>query len=79
METSGVKEQTIEGVRVRLTSPERTVVECFKHRRTIGLDVALEALRDLIKRGRGNADALWRIAKVLRMQNVMRPYLEATA
>jgi predicted transcriptional regulator of viral defense system len=77
-EDIGVEERTIEGVRVRLTSPERTVVECFKHRRTVGLDVALEALRDLIKRRRGNTDALWRIARVLRMQNVIRPYLEAT-
>ena len=75
----GVEERTIEGVRVRLTSPERTVVECFKHRNAIGLDVALEALRDLLKRRRGKTDELWRMAKVFRMQNVMRPYLEAAA
>ena len=78
-EDIGLEERTIEGVRVRLTSPERTAVGCFRRRRIIGLDVALEALRDLIKRRRGTTDALWRIAKVLRMQNVMRPYLEATA
>jgi predicted transcriptional regulator of viral defense system len=61
----GVEVRTIEGVKVRVTSPERTVVECFKHRNTVGLDVALEAMRDL--------------ASVFRMQNVMRPYLEASA
>jgi hypothetical protein len=66
-EDIGLEERTIEGVRGRLTSPERTVIGCFRRRRTIGLDVALEALRDLIKRGRGNTDARWRIAKVLRM------------
>jgi predicted transcriptional regulator of viral defense system len=78
-ERVGVESSTIEGVEVRLTSPERTVVECFKHRNTVGLDVALEALRELIKRRRGRTDELWRVAKVFRMQNVMRPYLEATA
>ena len=78
-EDIGVEERTIEGVRVRLTSPERTIVECFKHRSAVGLDVALEALRDLLKRRRGKTDELWRIAKVFRMQNVIRPYLEASA
>ncbi|MBL8552198.1 MAG: type IV toxin-antitoxin system AbiEi family antitoxin domain-containing protein [Hyphomonadaceae bacterium] len=78
-EEVGVETRTIEGVKVRVTSPERTVVECFKHRNAIGLDVAIEALRDLIKRRRGRTDELWRIAKVFRMQNVMRPYLEASA
>ncbi len=78
-EQVGVESRTIEGVEVRLTSAERTVVECFKHRNTVGLDVALEALRELIKRRRGRTDDLWRIAKVFRMQNVMRPYLEASA
>lgn len=78
-EDIGVDGQKIEGVEVRVTSPERTVVECFKYRSTIGLDVALEAMRDLIKRRRGKTDDLWRMAKVFRMQNVMRPYLDATA
>ena len=73
----GVEERTIEGVKVRLTSPERTIIECFKHRSTVGLDVALEALRDLLIRKRSKTDELWRFAEVLRMQNVMRPYLEA--
>ena len=78
-EDMGVEERTSEGVKVRLTSPERTIVECFKHRNSVGLDVALEALRDLLKRRRGRTDELWRVAKVFRMQNVMRPYLESTA
>ncbi len=78
-EDVGVEEWTIEGVKVRVTSPDRTVIECFKHRNAIGLDVALEALRDLIKRRRGKTDELWRMAKVFRMQNVMRPYLEASS
>lgn len=78
-EDRGVETRVLDGVKVRITSPERTVVECFKHRGTVGLDVALEALRDLVKRRRGKIDDLWRMAKVFRMQNVMRPYLEAMA
>jgi hypothetical protein len=56
----------------------KAVVDCFKHRNKIGLDVALEALRDCIRRRRATADELWRYAEVDRVQNVMRPYLEAT-
>lgn len=55
----------------------KTVVDRFKHRNKIGLDVALEALRDVRTRGKATADDLWRYAKICRVTNVMRPYLEA--
>ena len=55
----------------------RTVVDCFKHRNRIGLDVALEALRDARTQRKASADELWHYAKICRVANVMRPYLEA--
>jgi predicted transcriptional regulator of viral defense system len=76
--TTGVEVHVLEGVRVSMTTPARTVADCFKFRNKIGLDVALEALRDF-RRKRGNVDDLWRYAKVLRVANVLRPYLEASS
>lgn len=77
--TAGVEEHQIEGVIVRVYSPAKTVADCFKYRNKIGLDVALEALRDYWKSGRANADELWKYAKICRVTNVMRPYMEALA
>ena len=74
----GVETHELDGWKVRVTSAAKTVADCFKFRRTVGLDVALEALRDF-KRKRGDMDALWRAAKVDRVQRVLRPYLEAMA
>lgn len=75
--TEGIEEHKIEGVRVRVYSPAKTVADCFKYRNKIGLDVALEALRECWRTRRCTMDGLWRYAKVCRVQNVMRPYLEA--
>lgn len=74
---AGVEVHKIGGVAVRIYSPAKTVVDCFKYRNKIGLDVALEALRECWRARRCTMDALWRYAKVCRVQNVMRPYLEA--
>lgn len=75
--TSGVEKRVIEGVTVRVTSPARTIVDCFKYRNKIGLDVAIEALRDGWRQKKAKMDELYRTAKILRMANVMRPYLES--
>ena len=75
--TDGIEEHQIDGVTVRVTNVARTVADCFKFRNKIGLDVALEALRDARRANRVAADDLWRAAKVDRVANVMRPYLEA--
>jgi len=75
--TAGVEEHTIDGVRVRIYSAAKTVADCFKYRGKIGLDVAIEALRDYLHTHRGSIDELWRYAAVCRVTNVMRPYLEA--
>jgi len=77
--TAGVETHMIEGVPVKVYTPAKTVADCFKYRNKIGLDVALEALRDALRRRKCKMDALWRCAKVCRVTNVMRPYLEALA
>ncbi len=75
--TAGVKVHRIENVPVPITVPAKTVADCFKHRHKIGLDVALEALRDCIRKRKATVDEIWRYAGIDRVQNVMRPYLEA--
>ena len=57
--------------------PAKTVADCFKYRNKIGLDVALEALRETWRARRATMDDLWRYAKICRVANVMRPYLES--
>jgi predicted transcriptional regulator of viral defense system len=74
----GVVARNVEGVTVNVTDPARTVVDCFAYRNKIGVDVALEALRDLLRKKKASADDLHRVARSRRMANVMRPYLEAT-
>jgi predicted transcriptional regulator of viral defense system len=75
--TEGVEEHLIDGVPVRVTNVARTVADCFKYRNKIGLDVALEALREAWKGKRVGMDELWQFAKLCRVANVMRPYLES--
>lgn len=74
---TGVEFMRIDGVKVRVTNVAKTVADCFKFRNKIGLDVALEALRDARRAKKASADDLWRYAKVNRVTKVMRPYLEA--
>jgi predicted transcriptional regulator of viral defense system len=75
--TEGVEEHRVEGVAVKIYKPAKTVADCFKYRNKIGLDIALEALRDYRQKHRSGMDELWRFAKVCRVERVMRPYLEA--
>jgi predicted transcriptional regulator of viral defense system len=75
--TAGVEEHLRDGVKLRVYDAAKTVVDCFKHRNKIGLDVAMEALRDARAKRKASADDLWRYAKICRVTNVMRPYLEA--
>jgi predicted transcriptional regulator of viral defense system len=77
--TAGVEIHKIDSVPVPITSPAKTVADCFKHRNKIGLDVAIEALRDLIKsrKGRAGLNEIWQYAETDRVQKVMRPYIEA--
>lgn len=75
--TEGIEEHRIDEVPVRITSVAKTVVDCFKFRNKIGLDVALEALREAWQEKRVSMDELWRFATLCRVANVMRPYLES--
>ena len=73
----GIEDHVIDRVPVRIYSAAKTVADCFKFRYKIGTDVAVEALRDYLKNFRTGGDALWQYAKVCRVANVMKPYLEA--
>ena len=72
----GLETVMIDGVPVRISNPARTVADCFKYRNKIGLDVALEALKQGFTEQRFSSDELWRMAKANRVQKVITPYLE---
>ena len=76
--TSGIEKHIVEGVTVRIYNPAKTVADCFKFRNKIGLDVAMEALKDYLKMKKGTVDDLWRFAKIDRVAKVLQPYLEAS-
>ena len=76
MFSQGIERHRLEGHDVRVYSLARTVADCFRFRSAIGLDVALEALKEAWRSGRLNLDELDRVAKQLRINRVMQPYLE---
>jgi predicted transcriptional regulator of viral defense system len=73
----GVEDHEVNRITVKVYSPAKTVADCFKFRSKIGLDVALESLRETWRSRKATMDELWEAAKVCRVSNVMRPYLEA--
>lgn len=75
--TTGIEEVERDGARLRVYSAAKTVADCFKHRNKIGLDVALEALKDARAHGAASIDDIWRNAQVCRVTHVIRPYLES--
>lgn len=77
--SEGVETLQIDGVGVAVFNASKTVADCFKYRNKIGLDVALEALRDGWAQRKLTADALWHYAAIDRVSKVMRPYLESIA
>jgi predicted transcriptional regulator of viral defense system len=77
MLTYGVVTQSMQGVKVRITNPARTVVDCFRYRNKIGIDVAMEALRDAVRRRKAMVSEIDRAAEVCRIRTVIGPYLEA--
>ena len=77
--TEGSEVKVIEGIPVQITNVPKTIADCFKFRNKIGLDVALEALKEAWRDKRVNMDDLWHYAQLCRVQNVMRPYLESLA
>ncbi|MCA9759611.1 MAG: type IV toxin-antitoxin system AbiEi family antitoxin domain-containing protein [Candidatus Eisenbacteria bacterium] len=77
--TEGVELHRVEGVEVKVYSAAKTVADSFKYRNKIGVDVAVEALRDFGRLYRGRATELAHFAKVCRVSRVMQPYLDAIA
>jgi predicted transcriptional regulator of viral defense system len=75
----GVEAKVIDGVKVHLTTPAKTVADCFRFRRHVGLEVALAALKDYLRKRKGSIDALVEAARADRIYAFMRPYLEALA
>jgi len=74
---AGVKRHKLDGASVPITVPAKTIADCFKYRSKVGLDIALEALRDALRKRKATADDIWRFAKIDRVARVMRPYLES--
>jgi hypothetical protein len=73
----GIEEKKLEGVAVRVFAPAKTVADCFKYRNKIGLEVALEALRDCYRQRKATMDELFMAAKACRVARVIQPYLES--
>lgn len=76
---AGVERHIVDGVAVRVYSVAKTVADCFKYRHKIGLDVALEALREVRRERKATSGEIHRYARICRVENVMRPYMEALA
>ena len=74
---AGVEAREVDGTTVRVTGVAKTVADCFKFRSKVGLDVAIEALRETTRGRRATIDDIWRCARIDRVEKVMRPYLEA--
>lgn len=74
---AGVEPRQVDDVPIKVTGVARTVADCFKFRNKIGVDVAMEALREARRSKQASMDELWHFAQVCRVAKVMRPYLEA--
>ena len=75
---SGIENHSIDGVPVKIYTPEKTLADCFKFRNKIGMDVVIEALKLYRSRQQFNLEKLLTYAEVCRVKNIMMPYLEAT-
>jgi predicted transcriptional regulator of viral defense system len=72
-----VAEHLVEGTKIKVYSPAKTVADCFKFRSKIGTELAIQALRECFREKKATMDELWEAAKVCRVSNVMRPYMES--
>jgi len=73
----GIEKYEIDGVKILVYEPEKTIADCFKFRNKLGLDVVLEALKLYKERGRFNTEELMRYGRICRVAKIMQPYLEA--
>jgi predicted transcriptional regulator of viral defense system len=74
---AGIVEHELDGVRVRVYNREKTIADCFKFREKVGMDVAIEAVRDYLRQPRSNVSLLMKYARIDRVEKIIRPYLEA--
>lgn len=74
---AGVVEHELDGVKVKIYDREKTIADCFKFRQTVGMDVAIEAVKDYLRQPKINVHQLLEYARVNRVEKVMRPYVEA--
>jgi predicted transcriptional regulator of viral defense system len=75
----GVESMEFEGIPARVTSVARTVVDCFRFRRLVGLDAAQEAIAEALRDRRASPDEIWRAAEMCRAKSLVGPYLEVLA
>jgi predicted transcriptional regulator of viral defense system len=75
--TDGIEQHRVEGVPVRVYSAAKTVADCFKFRNKIGLDVAMEALKDCVRQKKARVDEIYHYAKISRVSKVILPYMES--
>jgi len=69
----------VDGVEVQVYNPAKTIADCFKFRNQIGLDIAIEALKDGIREKKASFSEIEKFAKICRVQNIIRPYAETIA
>lgn len=74
---SGIEEHNLDGVPVKIYSKEKTIADCFKFREKVGVNIAIEALKDYLSDSGSNIQLVLQYARVNRVENVMRPYLES--
>ena len=79
MMTKGIKRHVIQSVSVPIYCVAKTVADCFRFRNRIGVNIAVEALRDAWQGKKATSEELWHYAKVCRVLNVMRPYFDSLA
>lgn len=77
--TAGIETHRLHGIEVKVYSAAKTVADCFKYRRRIGTNIAVEALKDALRQRKCTMDDLWRYARICRVSRIMQPYLEAVA
>jgi predicted transcriptional regulator of viral defense system len=75
--TFGIEKHSVEGGEIRVYNPAKTVADCFKFRSKVGTELAIQALRECFRAKKASMDELWAAAKVCRVANVMRPYMES--
>jgi len=75
--SQGIQQENIDGIKVNFYCPEKTIMDCFKFRNKIGIDIAIEALKFYKSRYKLDIDKLLKYARICRIENIVKPYLEA--